>query len=110
MEYRMDHAGAWETSAMMFAHGERVCLDELREQMDARNRAGVERMEMREPEGIGGWNPLTHASAELGQKIVEFCAERIGRKAMDVLEGRIEPPEKADSAFMDGSDTGDGNR
>ena len=101
MQYRMDHAGAWETSVMMFAHGERVCLDELREQVEANGRTAVETMQMKEPEGIGGWNPLTYASAELGQKIVEFCAERIGRKARDILEGRFEPPEEADTAFMD---------
>ena len=56
---------------------------------------------MDEPEGIGGWNPLKYASAELGQQIVEFCAERIGKKGIDVLEGRLNPPEKADKAFMD---------
>jgi len=101
MKYRMDHAGAWETSAMMFAHGERVNLAELKAQMAEKNRAAVESMQMKEPEGIGGWNPLKYASAELGQRIVEFCAERIGKKAIDVLKGRIEPPEKADKAFMD---------
>ena len=56
---------------------------------------------MNEPEGIGGWNPLLYASSELGQDIVEFCAERIGKKAIDILEGRIEPFEKAGQAFMD---------
>ena len=101
MKYKMDHAGAWETSAMMFAHGERVCLNELNEQMNAHNRADVETMEMKEPEGIGGWNPLKYASIELGQDIVEFCAERIGKKAIDILEERIEPFEKADNSFMD---------
>jgi creatinine amidohydrolase len=101
MKYSMDHAGAWETSAMMFAYGERVCLDELKTQMDANSRTDVERMKMDEPEGIGGWNPLIYASAQLGQQIVEFCAERIGKKAMEVLEGRIVPPDKADKAFMD---------
>ena len=101
MKYSMDHAGVWETSAMMFAHEDRVCLNELKEQMDARKRADVERMEMAEPEGIGGWNPLKYASAELGRKIVEFCAQRIGKKAIDILEGRIEPFEKADDAFID---------
>ena len=101
MKYSMDHAGAWETSAMMFAHGERVDLRELKEQMDAHGRADVETMKMAEPEGIGGWNPLKYASAELGQQIVEFCAERIGKRATDVLEGRVDPPEKADRAFMD---------
>ena len=40
-------------------------------------------------------------AAELGQQIVEFCAERIGKKAMAVLEGRVEPPAQADRAFMD---------
>jgi hypothetical protein len=58
-------------------------------------------MKMKEPEGIGGWNPLKYASAKLGQEIVEFCAERIGNKAIDILESRVEPSEKADDAFMD---------
>jgi creatinine amidohydrolase len=101
MKYSMDHAGAWETSAMMFAYKERVCLDELREQMKTTGRMDVETMQMKEPEGIGGWNPLKYASTELGQEIVEFCAERIGKKAIDILEGRIEPLGKADKAFMD---------
>ena len=101
MKYRMDHAGAWETSVMLYAHGARVCLDELRAQMGAAGRAGVETMQMKEPEGIGGWNPLSYASAALGQEIVAFCAHRIGKKAIDVLEGRIVPPERADTAFMD---------
>ncbi|MBN1137805.1 MAG: creatininase family protein [Anaerolineae bacterium] len=101
MRYSMDHAGAWETSAMLFCYGERVSLEALREQMASAGRTGVETMQMKEPEGVGGWNPLRYASAELGQAIVVFCAGRIGRKALDVLEGRIEPPEKADAAFMD---------
>jgi creatinine amidohydrolase len=101
MPFRMDHAGAWETSAMLYAHPDRVCLDELRAQMEAASRTDVEIMQMKEPEGIGGWNPLKHASAELGQEIVVFCAERIGKKAIAVLEGRIDPPEQAGGAFMD---------
>jgi creatinine amidohydrolase/Fe(II)-dependent formamide hydrolase-like protein len=101
MRYSMDHAGAWETSVMLYAHPERVRLDELRAQMDASGRAGVERLQMKEPEGIGGWNPLQRASAELGREIVAFCAARIGQKARDVLEGRIAPPAQADPAFLD---------
>lgn len=101
MKYSMDHAGAWETSVMAYAHGENVDLEVLREQMESAGRSDVERMKMDEPEGIGGWNPLTFASAELGKSIIEFCAERIGRKAADILAGKIEPPGKADSAFMD---------
>ncbi|MBD3242579.1 MAG: hypothetical protein GF331_18460 [Chitinivibrionales bacterium] len=103
MKYGMDHAGAWETSAMLFAYEERVRLDELRTQMadvDAQ-RPEVETMQMKEAEGIGGWNPLKYASVELGRRIVEFCAERIGAKALDVLEGRVTPPVKADKTFMD---------
>jgi creatinine amidohydrolase/Fe(II)-dependent formamide hydrolase-like protein len=101
MEYRMDHAGAWETSAMLYAHQEQVCLDELREQMEASGRADLDTLQMKEPEGIGGWNPLKYASADLGQQIVAFCAERLGKKAMDVLEGKVEPLKQADPAFMD---------
>jgi creatinine amidohydrolase len=100
MPYSMDHAGAWETSVMMEAYGDRVDLSELEAQMGARDRLDVETMEMKELEGIGGWNPLTYASAELGRRIVTFCADRIGKKAMAVLEGRIEPPAQADAAFL----------
>jgi creatinine amidohydrolase/Fe(II)-dependent formamide hydrolase-like protein len=101
MRYRMDHAGAWETSVMLYAHGDRVCLDELRAQTEASGRAGVETMQMKEPEGIGGWNPLKYASAQLGQEIVSFCAGRIGQKARDVLAGRVVPPAEADATFLD---------
>ena len=97
----MDHAGAWETSAMLYAHEDRVCLDELRAQMGTSGRTEVERMQMKEPEGIGGWNPVKYASAELGREIVAFCAARIGQKALDVLAGRIVPPAQADPAFLD---------
>ena len=55
---------------MMAVHGERVCLDELRAQTEAHDRTDVEKMRMEEPEGIGGWNPLAYASAELGQQII----------------------------------------
>ncbi len=100
MKYSMDHAGAWETSTMMSTCGERVNLTELKKQMAAGDRTHVETMEMKEPEGIGGWNPLKYASAELGQQIIEFCSNRIGKRAIDLLEGRIEPLEKADRSFM----------
>lgn len=101
LKYTGDHAGAWETSAMMYAHEDRVSLDELREQMTAGGRADLDTMGMGDPEGIGGYNPLTHASGELGRDIVKFCAGRIGRKAIDVLEGRLVPPEKAVEGFLD---------
>jgi len=101
MDYSMDHAGAWETSAMMHAQAEHVDLGPLREQMESRDRADLDELQMSEPEGIGGRNPLKYASEELGQQIIAFCAGRIGRKARDVLEGRVVPQEKADAAIMD---------
>jgi creatinine amidohydrolase/Fe(II)-dependent formamide hydrolase-like protein len=97
--YSMDHAGAWETSVMMFAHPDNVDLEILRLEMG--DRAELDRTGIKEREGIGGYNPLKYASAELGERIVRFCADRIGRKAHDVLAGRAEPLSKADKAFMD---------
>ena len=86
---------------MLYAHEERVCIDELRAQMAASGRTDLETMQMKEPEGIGGWNPVKFASAQLGQEIVTFCAARIGQKALDVLAGRIVPPAQAVPAFLD---------
>jgi creatinine amidohydrolase/Fe(II)-dependent formamide hydrolase-like protein len=86
----MDHAGAWETSCMMDAYADKVDLDELR-------RRGLtdeeDRLEMRGAYGIGGQNPLVHASAELGRKIIERMGDRIGRKAKELLERGPEEPE-----------------
>ena len=86
---------------MMAAHGDRVCLDELRAQMTPAGRAELERLQMKEPEGIGGWNPLMHASADLGREIIAFCAERIGRRAEDALSGRFIPGVEPGGDFMD---------
>ncbi len=101
MPYTMDHAGAWETSVMQYAYGDQVNLNELKTQLTASGRLDVEKMQMKEPEGIGGFNPLQFASAELGERIVAFCAERIGQKARAVLDGTFIPPEKARGDFMD---------
>jgi creatinine amidohydrolase len=101
MSYSMDHAGAWETSVMQYAYGDRVSMAELRAQLSASDRLDVQRMQMKEPEGIGGWNPLHFASAELGAQIVSFCAERIGQKARAVLEGTFHPPITPTGEFMD---------
>jgi len=99
--YTGDHAGVWETSTMMYAHDHRVSLDELKEQMAPLGRTELETMQMNEPEGIGGYNPLKFASAEIGRQIVEFCADRLGTKATDILEGRLVPPDKADGMFLE---------
>ena len=79
---KMDHAGAWETSCMMYLRPDLVDLDELRkvsseEQDELRMLEG--------PEGIGGKNPLKYASAEMGEKIVKGMADLIGRKAVEAL-------------------------
>lgn len=79
---RMDHAGAWETSCMMYAYPEKVDLDTLRQ----RKLSDEEDLRMSGPEGIGGKNPLKHASAEMGRKIVERMGELIGQKARKALE------------------------
>jgi hypothetical protein len=46
---------------------------------------------MRPPDGIGGLDPRTHASAEIGRRNAELAAEAIGRKARDMLNAL--PPE-----------------
>lgn len=76
---RMDHAGAWETSCMMYARGEKVALDALREQGLSDDLD--EHLQMTGKYGIGGRNPPKHASAELGRKIIEGMGELIGQKA-----------------------------
>ncbi len=78
----MDHAGAWETSCMMYAYGEKVDLETLR----SRKLSNEEQLQMSGPEGIGGKNPLKYASAELGRKIIERMGELIGRNARQMLD------------------------
>jgi creatinine amidohydrolase/Fe(II)-dependent formamide hydrolase-like protein len=77
----MDHAGAWETSCMLYAYPHRVDLDTLRQ----RELSSDEDFEMRGPEGIGGKNPLKYASAEMGRRIVERMGDLIGAKAVQML-------------------------
>ena len=79
---RMDHAGAWETSCMLYAYPHRVDLDTLRQ----RELASDEDFDMHGPEGIGGKNPLKYASAEMGQRIIERMGDLIGAKAAALLE------------------------
>jgi len=78
---RMDHAGAWETSCMMYAYPQDTDLDTLR----SRQLSSDEDFEMSGPEGIGGKNPLKYASAEMGRKIVERMGDLIGAKAKAML-------------------------
>ena len=41
---------------------------------------------MKPPDGIGGLDPRTHASAAVGERNVELASEAIGRKARELLE------------------------
>jgi creatinine amidohydrolase len=101
MPYSMDHAGAWETSIMQYAYGQYVDMEALHDQMEAAGRQELEKLRMDEQEGIGGWNPLRFASAELGERIIVFCAERIGKKTRAVLDGTFVPPTDVSIPFMD---------
>ena len=80
---RMDHAGAWETSCMQYAEAERVDMDELR----GRTLSSDETLVHTAAEGISGQNPVKHASAEMGQRIIERMGESIGRRSLDLLQG-----------------------
>lgn len=80
-----DHAGAWETSCMLYAAPGKVRLASARE-------AGVPDDEEEFSYydwyrfGICGTNPVIHASAERGKKIVESVADRIGQRAKTMLK------------------------
>lgn len=80
--YHMDHAGAWETSCMMYTNPDLVDLEALRTEGFDTER---DDLEMMGPEGIGGKNPFKYASAELGRKIITGTADAIGRKALETL-------------------------
>ena len=79
--FEMDHAGAWETSCMLYAYPDTVALSELSE----RNLAVDEVIDIDGPEGVEGPNPLTYASPQLGQKIIERMGFLIGGKAAQLL-------------------------
>ena len=81
LPHRMGHAAAWETACMMHA-----CPDKV----DMATLAGTpseaeEVWTMSGPEGIGGKNPITHATPQLGKAIIERCADLIGTKARGLL-------------------------
>ena len=79
LDLRMDHAGAWETSCMMYAHPANVSIDALRE--EGMSEESEDHHQMSGKFGIGGKNPVKFASAELGQKIIERMGDLIGAKA-----------------------------
>ncbi|MBM3498232.1 MAG: creatininase family protein [Armatimonadetes bacterium] len=72
-----DHAAKWETSNMLFFYPDLVEMQALGDGPLAPN--------MQAPDGIGGLDPRVHASAEVGRRNAELCAEAIGRKAQELL-------------------------
>ena len=77
-ESSTDHAAKWETSNMMFFHPDLVDMSELG--------CGPLAPDMKPPDGIGGLDPRTHASAAVGERNVVLASEAIGRKARELLE------------------------
>ncbi len=88
----MDHAGSWETSCMQYAYPDKVDLDELRTRGLTDDQ---ENLRMSGPYGIGGKNPITHGSPELGRKIIERMGDLIAAKAQRWLEEGPETDEQA---------------
>ena len=76
-ESSSDHAAKWETSNMQFFYPDRVDLGELG--------GGPLNLDMKAPSGIGGLDPRAHASAAVGERNVELCAQAIGEKARELL-------------------------
>ncbi|MDP6358980.1 MAG: creatininase family protein [Planctomycetota bacterium] len=77
-ESSSDHAAKWETSNIMFFYDELVDIAALGD--------GPMNLDMKPPHGIGGLDPREHASAKVGERNVELCAESIGNKARELLD------------------------
>jgi creatinine amidohydrolase len=77
---KMDHAGYWETSIMMYLHPELVEMDRIKNE-DLSTESG------RRKAGILGRDPRTDASLAMGELIVIRIADNIGRKAKALLAG-----------------------
>jgi creatinine amidohydrolase len=77
---KMDHAGYWETSILMYLRPDLVDLDRIKD-VDLTTEAGHRHA------GILGRDPRTDASPALGEKFVNRIADNIGRKARELLAG-----------------------
>lgn len=72
-----DHAAKWETSDMMHLYPQCVDLSQLGD--------GPLAPDMKPPDGIGGLDPRTHASAKAGERKSQLAAAAIGKKARELL-------------------------
>jgi creatinine amidohydrolase len=75
---KMDHAGYWETSILMYLRPELLDLDRIKDE-DLSTEAG------HRSAGILGRDPRTDASVELGTLFVNRMVDNIGRKAEELL-------------------------
>ena len=78
-EVGMDHAAHWETSYLMSIRPELVDLRKLAEVATPEEEMDWEKL------GIGGVNPLTHASRERGERAINKMVDAIGAKAQELL-------------------------
>ena len=78
-ESNTDHAAKWETSNMMCLYPDCVDLSTLGDDEIV--------CDGNPPHGISGLDPREHASAAVGEKNIRLCAEAIGRKAHELLQG-----------------------
>jgi len=74
----MDHAAHWETSLLMYLRPELVDMNRIKSE-DLESEVG------RREAGISGRDPRKYASRELGEKIANRIADRIGQKALELL-------------------------
>lgn len=76
-ECSSDHAAKWETSDMMHLYPQCVDLSQLGD--------GPLAPDMKPPDGIGGLDPRTHASAKVGERKAQLAAQALGKKAKELL-------------------------
>lgn len=77
---KMDHAGYWETSILIYLRPELVDMLYIKHE-DLTTREG------HDAAGILGRDPRTDATRELGVKFVTRMADNIGKKAQELLAG-----------------------
>jgi len=82
-EHRMDHAGHWETSILMYLCPDCVDMHQIRDEEIGKEWTGHKW----DSPGIGGQDPRNGtANKQLGEMLVDGMAEAIGKKAQELLE------------------------
>ena len=82
-EHKMDHAGHWETSILMYLYPDCIDMNQIREEKI--KEVNLESTDWYDP-GIEGQDPRDgHANKELGKKLVRGISEAIGKKAGELV-------------------------